>query len=94
MKGALKVAAGNEGYQRVGGYVSGAISDNWVGRVAASVRQDDGNMREVLSGKTDGQEADAFRLTLMGNISESTQVEFTAQTTNARSRGQISPSEW
>lgn len=74
-----KVAFGNEGYQRMGGYVSGALSDDWVGRISASVREDDGNMYEVLSGKNDGQEADAVRLNLLGQLSDKTSLEFTAQ---------------
>ena len=75
----VKVAFGNEGYQRMGGYVSGALSDDWVGRISASVREDDGNMYEVLSGKNDGQEADAVRLNLLGQLSDKTSLEFTAQ---------------
>jgi iron complex outermembrane receptor protein len=75
----VKVAFGNEGYQRIGGYVSGALSDDWVGRISASVREDDGNMYEVLSGKNDGQEADAVRLNLLGQLSDKTSLEFTAQ---------------
>ena len=77
----IKVAAGNEGYWRVGGYVSGAISDNWVGRLSASKRSDDGNMTEVLSGKNDGQDADAVRVNLIGQLTDRTSLEFTAQKT-------------
>lgn len=94
----IKVAAGNEGYWRVGGYVSGAISDNWVGRLSASKRSDDGNMTEVLSGKNDGQDADAVRVNLIGQLTDRTSVELTAQTTRldqearlAQANGEIGP---
>ena len=94
----IKVAAGNEGYWRVGGYVSGAISDNWVGRLSASKRSDDGNMTEVLSGKNDGQDADAVRVNLIGQLTDRTSLEFTAQKTRldqearlAQANGEIGP---
>ena len=94
----VKVAAGNEGYQRVGGYVSGAISENWVGRLSASTRSDDGNMTEILSGKNDGQDADAVRVNLIGQLSNKTSLEFTAQTTSldqearlAQANGEMGP---
>lgn len=94
----IKVAAGNEGYWRVGGYVSGAISENWVGRLSASTRSDDGNMTEVLSGKNDGQDADAVRVNLIGQLTDRTSVELTAQTSRldqearlAQANGEIGP---
>ena len=94
----IKVAAGNEGYWRVGGYVSGAISENWVGRLSASTRSDDGNMTEVLSGKNDGQDADAIRVNLIGQLTDRTSVELTAQTSRldqearlAQANGEIGP---
>ncbi|MDA9219409.1 TonB-dependent receptor, partial [Luminiphilus sp.] len=94
----IKVAAGNEGYWRVGGYVSGAISDNWVGRLSASKRSDDGNMTEVLSGKNDGQDADAVRVNLIGQLTDRTSLEFTAQKTRldqearlAQANGELGP---
>lgn len=94
----IKVAAGNEGYWRVGGYVSGAISENWVGRLSASTRSDDGNMTEVLSGKNDGQDADAVRVNLIGQLTDRTSVELTAQTSRldqearlAQANGEVGP---
>ena len=85
----IKVAAGSDGYSRVGGFVSGALSENWVGRLAASTRSDDGNMTEVLSGKNDGQDADAVRLNLIGQLSDKTSLEFTAQSTTLDQNGRL-----
>ena len=64
-------------------------SENWVGRLAASTRSDDGNMTEVLSGKNDGQDADAVRLNLIGQLIDKTSLEFTAQSTKLDQNGRL-----
>ncbi len=81
-EGRVTLSAGDEGFAKFGGYVSGGLSENWAARLSLSSRTDDGNMTERLSGKDDGIDSTAIRLSLFGTPSDDLEISFTGQITS------------
>jgi iron complex outermembrane receptor protein len=81
-EGKVKVGFGNEGYNKLAATYSGGITDSMVGRIAFSTKTDEGYAKEKTSGKNNGGDVDALRLSLIKEINNGSELSFTYQDTS------------
>ena len=75
-EGKIKVGFGIEGYRKFAATYSGGISDSMVGRVTFSSKEDDGSATEKTSGKNNGGDSDALRLSLIKEMDNGSEISF------------------
>ena len=81
-EGKIKIGFGTEGYEKLAATYSGGITDSLVGRVAFSTKTDNGFAKEKTSGKNNGGDIDAFRLSLIKEMENGSELSFTLQDTS------------
>ena len=81
-EGKVKVGFGNEGYNKLAATYSGGITDSMVGRIAFSTKTDEGYAKEKTSGKNNGGDVDALRLSLIKEMNNGSELSFTFQDTS------------
>ena len=88
-EGKIKVGFGNEGYRKFAATYSGGVSDSMVGRVTFSSKEDDGSATEKTSGKNNGGDSDALRLSLIKEMDNGSELSFTFQDTSYESEAHL-----
>lgn len=80
-EGRVKVGFGNEGYSKIAMSLSGGVTDTMVGRLSLSSQTDDGSAEELNSGKNNGADKEALRLSLIKDMANGDELSFTFQET-------------
>ena len=81
-EGKIKIGFGTEGYGKLAASYSGGLTDSLVGRVTLSTKTDDGFAEEKSSGRNNGGDVDAFRLSLIKEMENGSELSLMIQDTS------------
>ena len=81
-EGKIKIGFGDEGYSKLAATYSGGLTDTMVGRITFSSKTDDGSSTHKATGKNNGGDSDALRLSLIKEMINGSELSFTYQDTS------------
>ena len=88
-EGKIKIGFGDEGYSKLAATYSGGLTDTMVGRITLSSKTDDGSSEHKATGKNNGGDSDALRLSLIKEMSNGSELSFTYQDTSYESEAHL-----
>ena len=81
-EGKIKIGFGSEGYSKLAASYSGGLTDTMVGRITFSTKTDNGFAKEKTSGRNNGGDVDAMRLSLIKEMDDGSELSLTIQDTS------------
>ena len=81
-EGKIKIGFGSEGYSKLAASYSGGLTDTMVGRITFSTKTDNGFAKEKTSGRNNGGDVDAMRISLIKEMDDGSELSLTIQDTS------------
>ena len=81
-EGKIKIGFGSEGYSKLAASYSGGLTDTMVGRITISTKTDNGFAEEKTSGRNNGGDVDAMRVSLIKEMDDGSELSLTIQDTS------------
>ena len=78
-EGKIKIGFGSEGYSKLAASYSGGLTDTMVGRITFSTKTDNGFAEEKTSGRNNGGDVDAMRVSLIKEMDDGSELSLTIQ---------------